>query len=382
MIGPGLKKDSMQVPLYRHNLFNCDIDAVMLDMRKVLTGMSISSGPVSDVVQDMICEKLKTNHCNLTSSWTTGCIAVLMAFGFKPGSEIIIPACTFIATANAIRIAGLTPVVVDIDPKTKLIDMDKLLSAITAKTVAVMPVHLYGQMVDLVGLRKMLPSKIKIIEDAAHALEASRDGISPGQITDAAIFSFYASKNLTTGEGGAVTINDPGLHIRFLKSYRHGVELTGWQRHQTNSYVHAIPESLAIKANMPDILAVLLKHQLLIIDETQRQRRDISMRYQNELFGLVEVPYEIPGGTHARHMFAIGVSQDKRNRLLDTLVENGIKPAVHYMSLTQTPALKDLNLPSCPIAETWGEQCISIPLFAGMTEEEQSHVINVLKFNL
>ena len=136
MIGLGSKKDSMQVPLYRHNLFNCDIDAVMSDMRKVLTGMSISSGPVSDVVQDMICEKLKTNHCNLTSSWTTGCIAVLMAFGFKPGSEIIIPACTFIATANAIRVAGLTPVVVDIDPKTKLIDMDKLLSAITAKTVA------------------------------------------------------------------------------------------------------------------------------------------------------------------------------------------------------------------------------------------------------
>lgn len=372
----------MQVPLYRHNLFNCDLDKIMVDLREVLGSMSISSGPVGDQVQFLIAKRLNTNHCLLTSSWTAGCVALLLSFGFKPGSEVIMPACTFIATANAVRLAGLKPAVVDIDPETKLIDFDKILAAITPNTAAVMPVHLYGQMVDVVQLRKILPDRIKIIEDAAHALEASINGIKPGQATDAAVFSFYASKNNTTGEGGAVAMNDPDLHVRFLKAFRHGIELTGWQRHQTNSYVHAVPDTLAIKANMPDILAVLLKHQLIIADETQAMRARTSARYISELGELVELPKQQENTHHARHMFAIGVDPAKRDRLLDHLVANGVKPAVHYMSLTETPALADLDLPSCPVAEDWGHRCMSIPMFAGITDAEIDYVISTIKSGL
>ena len=372
----------MQVPLYRHNLYNCDIDEIVSDMKDLLSGMSISSGPVSQEVGGMLKDRLGVNHCSLTSNWTVGCLALLLAFDFKPGSEIIIPACTFIATANVIRLANLKPVVVDIDPKTKLMDFNKVMAAITPNTAAVMPVHLYGQMVDVATLRQLLPPRIKIIEDAAHALEASINGIKPGQITDAAVFSFYASKNMTTGEGGAVVMNDPDLHTRFLKTHRHGIELTGWQRHHTNSYVHAVPEVLALKANMPDILAILLKHQLQVSDKTQAMRQDTVNKYTIGLGKLVELPEEQANIHHARHMFAIGVDANKRDALLDHLVANGVKPAVHYMSLTHTPALKELDLSPCPVAEAWGQQCISIPMFAGITDSEIAYVIDVVKTGL
>lgn len=372
----------MQVPLYRHNLYNCDMDAIMQDMRSILSGMSISSGPVCDEVQGMLCDKLSVNHALLTSSWTAGCVALLMSFGFKEGSEVIIPACTFVATANAIRMANLKPVVVDIHPWNKMIDFNRVLDAITPNTVAVMPVHLYGHMVDVHTLRSILPARIKIIEDAAHALEASIYNIKPGQMTDGAIFSFYASKNMTTGEGGAVAVNDPDLYGRLLKTARHGIQLTGWQRHLTGEYVHAIPDVLAIKANMPDILAILLKHQLLISDSTQDMRRKVFLMYDEALCDLVDLPEEQQGVAHARHIFPIGVPEHKRNRLLDHLVANGVKPAVHYMSLTEVPALKDLDLSPCPNAERWGRSCISIPIFAGITAAEIDHVVKTIKSGL
>jgi UDP-4-amino-4-deoxy-L-arabinose-oxoglutarate aminotransferase len=178
----------------------------------------LTSGPIGKEVETQLCSYFNVSHAKLVNSWTNGAVATLLAMDIGPGDEVIVPAMTFIATANVVELVGAKPVFVDCDPETLLITPELIKAAITTKTKAVIPVHMYGQMCDVKAIKDVLPTsqKIAIIEDCAHTFEAKFNNERPGTYSDVAIFSFYATKNVTCGEGGAIITNNQDLYQRIL----------------------------------------------------------------------------------------------------------------------------------------------------------------------
>src|SRR4029077_2705221 len=181
-----------KVPFYRHGLDSTYAQAVA----DVLDSQYLTTGAVSRAVESDICEFFGVPHAVLVNSWTNGAVAVLLALGIGPGDEVIVPAMTFISSANVAELVGAKPVFVDVEPDTLMPTPEIVRAAVTANTRAVIPVHLYGQMCDIGALRAALADRpdIAIIEDCAHSFESSLDGHLPGAFSDAAIFSFYATK--------------------------------------------------------------------------------------------------------------------------------------------------------------------------------------------
>ena len=372
----------MIVPLYRHNLINEDTSELATQFGSLLSNMIISTGPINKEVSNQFAAYVNRKHCILTSNWSSGMMATLIALGIGHGDEVIVPALTFAATANIVEAIGATPVFVDIDVDTKLMNIEQAAQLVTKKTKAIIPVHLYGQMLDVKKLKFALPKKIFIIEDAAHAIEAEFAGDRPGTHSDAAVFSFYQSKNMTTGEGGAIVTDNDDLYDKIKVSYRHGINLCGYQRHIREEFIAPDVTALGIKANMPDLLAILLPHQIKKAEKNLALRQTIADRYLNELAGLVEVPYVTRWAKHAWHIFAIGISPLKREQLLIDLFNRGIKTTIHFKSLHTTSyyAKKyNFNPNDFPIAYQWGESVFSLPIFPGLTNIEQDYVINNLK---
>ena len=373
----------MQVPLYRHNLHGHDIETLGEEFKKILSGMMLSTGSVSAEIAAMFADHMGTKHCLLTNNWTNAAQATLLTLGIGEGDEVVIPALTFVATANAIEAVGARPVLVDVDPNTKLMDIDKIPDVLSSRTKAIMPVHLYGQMVDVYALRRNIPEHIHIVEDAAHAIEAKLNGYGPGAHSAAAMFSFYNSKNMTTGEGGAMITNDSELLARFTTIYRHGIDLDGYKRHIKDGF-HA-PEAVTkgIKGNMPDLLAFLLRPQIANLSASHAARKKHAEIYMTELSDLgLEFPEQLDDATHAWHIFAIGVDADIRDEVIGKLDAAGIKTTiqfkpVHEMSYFRTKyryAASDY-----PNSHAWGSKTISLPLFPDLKEHEQRYVIDNLR---
>lgn len=375
----------MQVPLYRHNLTNEDTTALGEQFGKMLSGMMISTGPVNKQVSEMFAAYMQRQHCLLTSSWSGGMMATLLALGIGPGDEVIVPAMTFAATANIVEALGARAVLAEVDVDTKLIDIEWAARIVTKRTRAVIPVHLYGQMVDVKKLKFMLPDDVAIVEDAAHAIEAEFAGDRPGTHSNAAVFSFYQSKNMTTGEGGAVVTDDEELLNKIKLTYRHGVDLCGYQRHIREEFIAPDVVSVGIKANMPDILAMLLPPQIARSEHNLSIRDQIARRYQDELEGVVEFPYVSTRAKHAWHIFAVGVEPAKREKALIHLHNNGVRTTVHFKAMHATSYYSKkyrFKPADFPLAYQWGESVFSLPIFPGLTEEEQTHVIKQVRSSL
>jgi len=372
----------MQVPLYRHNLHDDDITSLLISIKRTLESMTISTGDVGQRIAQKFADMQDSKHCLLTSSWCTAAMSSLLALGIGPGDEVIVPAMTFVGSANAIEIMGAKAVFIDVDPDTLLMDLAALSRLLNSKTKAVMPVHLYGQMVDVKKLRTMLPSGVAIIEDSAHAIESRIDGYSPGTYGDVAIYSFFQSKNLTTGEGGAVTTNDDRISKAIKLSYRYGVNLSGHARHHLDRFVPADAVTMGMKANMPDLLALLLEPQLPLMQGRLAKRQRIYDRYKQELSNLPLRLPSIVGGVHAHHMFPIAVDPMIRDSVIRYMFDRGFKTTIHYKSVPMTEVYqnKKSHHPSDhPNAYAWGESTLSLPIFPGLTDEEQSHIILLVK---
>ena len=226
----------VNVPFYRHSLTPDNSNYVA----EVLKTPFLTSGPIGKEVETQLCSYFNVSHAKLVNSWTNGAVATLLAMDIGPGDEVIVPAMTFIATANVVELVGAKPVFVDCDPETLLVTPELIKAAITTKTKAVIPVHMYGQMCDVKAIKDVLPTnqKIAIIEDCAHTFEAKFNNERPGKYSDVAIFSFYATKNVTCGEGGAIITNNQDLYQRILQSILHGMSAGAADRFKSGQYKH------------------------------------------------------------------------------------------------------------------------------------------------
>ena len=370
----------MQVPFYRHSLSPENAQLVA----KVLETPFLTSGPIGKEVEAQLCEYFGAKHAKLVNSWTNGAVATLLAMDIGPGDEVIVPAMTFIATANVVELVGAKPVFIDCDPNTLLITPELVKAAITKNTKALIPVHMYGQMCDVKAIKDILPKdqKISIIEDCAHTFEAKLNGERPGKYSDAAIFSFYATKNVSCGEGGAIITNDDDLFERIIQAVLHGMSAGAADRFKAGQYKHWGMDHLGTKANLPDLLACFLPQQITTVDQRLRLREEIATRYEIALLNSkIGFPSTKPGVLHSRHLFPIHVGSESRDKALLTLGEAGIGATVNYRSVHTMGYYEDkygFEKNDFPVSLSWGNGTLSIPLFPGMTTQEQDYVIEVL----
>jgi UDP-4-amino-4-deoxy-L-arabinose-oxoglutarate aminotransferase len=370
----------MQVPFYRHSLYPENAQLVA----KVLETPFLTSGPIGKEVEAQLCEYFGAKHAKLVNSWTNGAVATLLAMDIGPGDEVIVPSMTFIATANVVELVGAKPVFIDCDPDTLLITPELVKSAISKNTKAVIPVHMYGQMCDVKAIKDILPKdqKISIIEDCAHTFEAKFNGERPGKYSDAAIFSFYATKNVSCGEGGAIITNDDELFERIIQAVLHGMSAGAADRFKAGQYKHWGMDHLGTKANLPDLLACFLPQQIKTVDQRLRLREEIATRYENALLNSkIGFPKTNTGVLHSRHLFPIHVGSESRDKALLTLGEAGIGATVNYRSVHTMGYYENkyrFEKNDFPVSLSWGNGTLSIPLFPGMTSQEQDYVIEVL----
>ncbi len=373
----------MRVPFYRHQLGGIEAEAVAA----VLKSSVLTSGAVGKSVETELARYFGVPHAALVNSWTNGAVACLLAMGIGRGDEVIVPAMTFIASANVVELLGAKPVFVDVDPASLMLTPDGVKRALTPRTKAVMPVHLYGQMADVKGIRAVVGPDIKIIEDAAHCFEGMRDGERPGAHSDAAIFSFYATKNVTCGEGGALITRDDALAKTFQVTRLHGMSAGAIDRYRNDTYNHWDMLQLGMKANLPDLLAALLPEQLKHVESKRRERERQAGRYLEAFAGINEIRLQsrFANCVHAWHLFTISVREDLRDRLMLGLNQDGIGCTVNFRSV---PTMKfyaqryDYKPSDFPVSEEWGRGVISLPLFPGLENAEQDQVIQSVKLRL
>lgn len=374
----------MKVEFYRHGLGAADA----AEISKVVTSAFLTTGNVSHAVEDQLCTYFDVPHAVLVNSWTNGAFALLMAMGIGPGDEVIVPAMTFIASANIVELLGATTVLVDVDPGTFLVTPAAMAAAVTPRTKAVIPVHLYGQMVDIAALRVALDGisaprqRIQIIEDCAHCFEGRLDGERPGRYSDAAVFSFYATKNVTCGEGGAVILRDAGLHALLRETRTHGMSAMAINRFAGGKYNHWDMERLGTKANLPDLLAALLPRQIAAIDDRLPQRHAIAERYRKALAGnIFRLPQMVDNTVHAEHLFTVGIPSGKRDQAIAVLNTAEIGVTVNYRALPEMTYYRrkyPQAAAACPHAVAWGQETISLPLYPELPRDQQDFVIEML----
>ena len=374
----------VNVPFYRHSLTPDNSKYVS----EVLKTPFLTSGPIGKEVEAQLSEYFNVKHTKLVNSWTNGAVATLLAMDIGPGDEVIVPAMTFIATANVVELVGARPVFVDCDPDTLLITPELIKAAITKNTKAVIPVHMYGQMCDVKAIREILPKdqKISIIEDCAHTFEAKFNGERPGKHSDASIFSFYATKNVTCGEGGAIITGDSNLFERIQQAILHGMSAGAADRFKSGQYKHWGMDHLGTKANLPDLLACFLPEQIKTVDQRLGIREDIAQRYEKALSNTrIKIPKVLSGIVHSRHLFPIHVGSEVRDKALSALGEAGIGATVNYRAVhTMGYYAKKYRFRGDEFSSSvsWGNGTLSIPLFPGITIQEQDHVINNLVKNI
>ena len=321
----------MKVEFYRHNLEEEDIARLV----EVCRGVFLTTGQDVKGFEEAFAGYLGARHAIGVTSCTAALHIALLAVGVGPGDEVITTPMTFAATSNTVLYTGATPVFVDVEPDTGLISPDAVERAITPRTKAILPVHLYGLMADMRRLKAIADrAGAALIEDCAHTIEADRDGVRPAQLSDAACFSFYATKNITSGEGGAVVTNSEATAERVRLLRQHGMSANASDRY-TGTYRHWDLELLGWKYNMTNLQAALLVGQIDRMDALWQRREAIAVRYERGLIGVEGVGFPIvpAGARSARHLFTIWVDPDRRDDVLGDLQARGIGVAVNYRAV-------------------------------------------------
>jgi len=361
-----------------------EIDAVVSTME---SGW-LSTGPRCDKFEKEFAEYTDAKYAFAVNSCTSALHLSLVAADIKKDDEVITTPMTFAATPEVILYQGAKPVFVDIEPDTMNINPLLIEKNITDKTKAIMPVHFAGQscrMDTILDIAKK--HNLYVIEDAAHAAESTFGKQKIGGIGDATSFSFYATKNITTGEGGMLTTNRDDWAERIEHIRVHGMSRNAWKRYSKDGFTHYSIVEMGYKYNMMDMQAAMGLCQLSKIERLRKRRLEIVSLY-NEAFAdndIFELPVDLNQGVHAWHLYIIRLNLDRltisRDKFMSALQAENIGVGVHFISLHLHPLYQ--NLLGCqrddfPVSAGLSDRIISLPLTPGMAKEDASDVINAV----
>lgn len=361
----------MKVGFLKPAITNQDIKA----MNKVIRSGWLAPGKVTEEFESKLAHYLQAKHAVMTNSATAALHLSLMMAGVQAGDEVITTPLSYVATSNVILYQRAVPVFVDVDAETGLIDLNVIAAKITKKTKAILPVHLYGQMVDMRKLNNIATKhKLVIIEDAAHALEATRDDIRPGQLSFSACLSFHVAKNITSGQGGALVTNGARYVQEAKLLRRDGVRNVNGERRMFK---------FGYKYDATEFQAALLLSQLKRIARQYQKRNILFQRYANAFREMgVNFPKIASRTKHACHMFVIWVDPKKRKKIRQFLANAGVDTSVHYNPIHLEPYYKkefNYQRGDFPVAEKLGFSTITLPLYPALTIKQQDYVIKKVK---
>ncbi|HKA91341.1 MAG TPA: DegT/DnrJ/EryC1/StrS aminotransferase family protein [Haliangiales bacterium] len=347
----------------------------------------LTTGPKTRRLEQAFAAEIGVPFALGTNSCTAALHLGLAALGVGPGDEVIVPTMTFAATANVVVHCGATPVLVDVRPDTLDLDPARAAERIGPRTRAVMAVHYAGRPSDVAALRRLCDERgLAFVEDAAHAVGARVGGRAVGSFGDFAGFSFYANKNMTTGEGGMLTTASEALAARARV-----LRLQGMTRDVYHRAGGALPSwrydivAAGFKFPMSDIEAAIGIHQLAKLPAHQARRRELAARYDAGLAGVpgLAVPPPLPAGVeHAWHLYVVRVARGARrdrDALFAALAERGIECSVHFVPLHMQPYYRDLSRQELPVAEAAFAEILSLPLWPGLTDAQQERVIESIR---
>lgn len=331
-------------------------------------------------------------HIRCVSSCTAALFLAMKCLDVGPGDEVLVPAMTFVATANAVEHTGAKPVLVDsVNDGSGLMDLDAAEAAITSRTKAIIPVHLYGRPIDMDRLTELRDRQgLVVVEDAAHALGARWRGRPIGSFGNLAAFSFYPTKNVTTIEGGALATDLAGIAMRVEQLALHGLSAGAWERFSDQGYKHYLATELGYKFNMTDIQAALGLHQLPRLEEWIEVRAAQAATYDAMLADLpLRTPPPVDARAyHAHHLYPVLLAPElrtSRDELLDALTEMRIGAGVHYLAVHLHPYYQDryrLSPESLPVATDMSRRTVSLPIGPKLTERDQADVVEALRIAL
>ena len=375
------------IPFARPDIGDAEIEAVARTLR---SGW-VTTGPETKAFESEFAAYLGGGvQAIAVNSATAGLHLALEAIGIGPGDEVIAPTLTFTATVEVARYLGADAKLVDVDPVTLNIDPACIEAAITPRTRAILPVHYGGLACDMAAIFDIARRRgLQVVEDAAHALPTTSQGTLVGQLPSAAaVFSFYANKTMTTGEGGMVVTRNERLAQRMRVMRLHGISRDAFDRFssRTPAWYYEIVAP-GFKYNLTDTAAALGRVQLQRLPAFLARRRQLAARYLVELRDLpLVLPADAPvGETHAWHLFVLRVADAARvtrDEVIQRLSDAGIGTSVHYVPLHRQPYWRDrygLTPEQFPVAEAAYQRMFSIPLFTAMSDDEQARVIGALR---
>ena len=324
----------------------------------VLASGALTMGPRVAELEELVAAACEVEHAVAVSNGTAALHLAVLALGIGPGDEVIVPAYTFPATANVVRLAGATAVLVDVDPDTFNLDLERVPAAVTPRTSAVLGVHLFGRPLDWEGLRAAVPAGVHLLEDAAGALGARRQGTPCGGLGVLGCLSFHPRKIVTTGEGGAVTTDDAELAAAVRRLRHHGLSPDGDLPEPSTNY------------RLADILCAVGIPQLRRLAELLAERTRIAAAYAERLEGVVELPGADEGDTHGWQAYVVRL--ERRDEALEALRADGIEVQIGTYALHRFSAYADQG--SFPGADAAFERALALPFHSRLTGDDLDRV--------
>ena len=349
----------------------------------------LSMGPKTIKFEEEFNKYIGSKKSVAVSSWTAAGHLTLEAFGIEKGDEVIVPTMTFPATAEIVCYFGAKPVIVDVDRDTLNISLEEIEKAITPKTKAIIPVHYGGQPCDLDEIQEIAKiHNLRVLEDAAHSLPATYKGKKIGTISDVTCFSFYATKTLSTGEGGMICTNDQEIAERCAIMRLHGINRDAWKRYSESGSWYYEVVAPGYKYNFTDLQASLGLPQLKKVDTMWEWRKKIATRYLDGLkdCDLLTLPFIKNDRESSWHLFPVRLNLEmlskNRAQIIDELKKHNIGVGVHFMPVHQhlyyseTFKLDDKNY---PVASATFPRLMSLPIYPGMTDNSVEKVISTVR---
>jgi dTDP-4-amino-4,6-dideoxygalactose transaminase len=374
--------DTAAIPFHRASLGEEEVEAVA----EVIRSGWLTMGTKTLEFEDQFARYVGARYAVAVCSGTAALHLALEAIGLQPEDEVLIPTTTFTATGEVVKYLGGRPVLVDVDPVTLNIDASIVKDKITPKTRALIPVHMAGQPCDLSELHFIAQQRgLHVIEDAAHALPSEYQGRRVGSLSELTAFSFYATKTLTTGEGGMITTDNSDHAVRMRVMRLHGISGDAWKRYGKNgSWFYEVVEA-GFKYNPTDLQAALGLAQLAKCDALNDARHRIAERYTSAFkeVSVLEPPAMKSDRATSWHLYILRLHLDKlqidRNSFIQQLKERGIGTSVHFIPLHLHPYYQrafGYQKGDFPVAEAEFQRCISLPIYPGMSDRDVEQVID------